>query len=117
MAPSADYVDRGDGILVPVEQVRQELDDQEPALVDALRQMHEQPLNLNFTWSSWQAYLVFCSLQLSTTHPELGDPIRQTMEAIARNVQHGLATAYPQIATMLEAGWHREFDAGAADGD
>ena len=51
------------------------------------------------------------------SHPDLHEPLKDASEKIGRHVQHLIVDALPEVADLLEAGWHREFDYIADEDD
>ncbi|MGA7936398.1 MAG: hypothetical protein WCA35_22780 [Kovacikia sp.] len=60
----------------------------------------------------WRAFNLVAALQLALRHPGLKNQPFATseMRSMARNLQRKLGEIDPAIATVLEQGWHPEFD-------
>jgi hypothetical protein len=110
------YHERG-GLLVPASVRRAELEAEAPGFIEVLRSMLEEPVELKWRLTSWETYLCVSALQLTVSHPNLGDVLKGGMTTLGRMMQFALSEAYPDIAEMLEAGWHRDLDhaEGASD--
>lgn len=103
------YYER-DGLLVPSAVLREEFESQSPEFLAVVRRMIEEPIELNLVTTTWYFYLTLGGLQLATAHPDLPEHLRQGMTEVGQVLQGQLAQCYPEIADMLEAGWHRDMD-------
>lgn len=56
------------------------------------------------------AWLIVAAMQLVITHPGLSGQTRRMYESIGRQFQMRLVEQHPEIAEIVEKGWHREFD-------
>lgn len=68
----------------------------------------ETPLNLTITISN--AWILVSALQLATRHPVMGQPLRQHLEHIARQLQAAIVERHPEAEALLEMGWQPEHD-------
>jgi len=62
-------------------------------------------------------WLIINSLQLTAIHPNLSPIIREMNEDIGRQLGELVLEQVPDVAELLEMGWHREYDVPIDDGD
>jgi len=56
------------------------------------------------------AWLIVAAMQMVITHPGISGLSRRMYESIGRLFQMRLVEQHPEIAEIVEKGWHREFD-------
>ena len=57
-----------------------------------------------------ELWLIVSALQLQVTHPSLHETIQALAEGIGRKLCALVVEELPQMAELLEMGWHREYD-------
>lgn len=62
------------------------------------------------------AWMLVSAIQFAATASDLSDAQRQWMTHIARQFQGAIANTHPEVAHILEMGWHREFDVEQGNG-
>jgi len=53
---------------------------------------------------------IIAQIQLASRHPDNVGESKRMAEVFARHLQEKISEAMPDIATVLEMGWHLEFD-------
>lgn len=82
------------------------------AVIRRLIAASHDPTNLRtLNLRPYEAYLIVAALQLTVTHPELGDSLRDQYLDIGHQVQHLFDG---EVFELLERGW-REFDGSAGE--
>jgi hypothetical protein len=64
-----------------------------------------------------ELWLIVNALQLTVTHPGLHEPLKTISGQIGRNLGALIVEKLPEVAELLDMGWHREYDVLADDGD
>ena len=69
----------------------------------------EEPVDLKL--SVYEMHILLSSVQLTVTHPTLGEPLKIKLRAIGGWLQENIGRfTDAEFRRFLEAGWHREFD-------
>lgn len=56
------------------------------------------------------AICIISQIQLASKHPQNVGTARQTAVGFARAVQAQVVELWPEVSTLLEMGWNRDFD-------
>jgi len=63
------------------------------------------------------AWMLVAAIQFAATASDVSDVQRQWMTHVARQFQSAIAATHPEVAQILEIGWHREFDVDVEQGN
>lgn len=102
------FFESDSGILVPESVRREQLEEQLPGFLDAVRENQQTVFHHSLT--CWQLYLVVSALQLTVSHPRMPEEMKADMNELGLQLQTDLEAFYPAVGDLLEAGWHRELD-------
>jgi hypothetical protein len=56
------------------------------------------------------AWVVITGLQLAASHPGISQVQKNWMIHVARQLQASIVAVHPEVAEIIEMGWHREYD-------
>lgn len=57
-----------------------------------------------------ELWLIVSGLQLAAAHPYLHEPLQTICEGIGHKLGALIIAELPEVAELLEMGWHREYD-------
>lgn len=64
----------------------------------------------NFELNPGSAWSLIGLLQLTTRHPGLPPYMKDLAKQVGRHIQSALILAHPDVADILEKGWHSAYD-------
>lgn len=70
----------------------------------------EKPVNLTINLGS--AWILVTGIQLATRHPDINEPMKAMLTAVARQFQDVIIEVHPEVEDLLERGWDATYDVG-----